>query len=291
MYIMSSCDKNSLLCEIVQKLMQKLNIDEYKINIDGGTGNGDGYMGEIIFFHIIINDNKKLDLVLKSAKANETIKNELGGDILYFREYDMYTKVVSALRQFTEHKNFQGLDSFIPKLWFAKAENDQICLVLENLKPRKFHVRNRGKSMDKDHMELLFETYGKWHGISMAYKDQHPDEFRKIVENWKDPREKILQKFGLPELFKKEVGIIKIKLVEKGRQDLLMFFEGVENEMENILFRHTLEEKDALVVSHGDNWSNNYMFKYEVNIAYSIQDFLFFLILHFFSICSLIFEL
>ncbi|XP_044758336.1 uncharacterized protein LOC123316358 [Coccinella septempunctata] len=253
----------TVLPDIIKQMMKERNIEQFKFFIDGGTNNQDGYMGEIVFFHVVTNNNERLNLVLKSAKAQEDLKNILSADILYERELNMYTIVIPTLKNFAERNNLLEMDKFIPRLWFAEKHSNQVNIVLENLKLRNFHIHDRRKPMDSSHMKVLFETYGKWHGISMAFRDQYPRHFSKLLENWMDPRLKLIQSFGLVKLYKKELGIIKRMLAERERDDLLKIFDGVENEIESILFRKNLDQSDSLIISHGDNWSNNYLFKYE----------------------------
>ncbi|XP_045477848.1 uncharacterized protein LOC123682999 [Harmonia axyridis] len=274
---MSIVNAQSLLCDILKQMMKEKKIEHYKFNIDGDSNNSDGYMGEIVFFHVILDNNERLNLVLKSAKPHETLKKILASDILYNREFLMYTKVFPELENFTKSKNVQDMATFIPKVWFAEKHSDQVNIVLENLKVQNFNICDRKKPMDSSHMRILFDTYGKWHAISMAFRDQHPEKFSSLVENWVDPRLKLIKSLGLVKYHGIDLSVVKNMSIERKRFDVVKVLESIEDQMEDILFRKNSEDEDLLIISHGDNWCTNYMFKYKESEGTSTPNEVFFL--------------
>ncbi|XP_045477847.1 uncharacterized protein LOC123682998 [Harmonia axyridis] len=274
---MSVINTQSLLCDILKQIMKEKTNEHYTFNIDGGTNNSDGYMGEIVFFHVILEDNERLNLVLKSAKSHKSLKEILFSDIIYNREFLMYTKVFPELEKFTKSKNVQDMATFIPKVWFAEKHLDQVNIVLENLKLQNFHICDRKKPMDSSHMRILFDTYGKWHAISMAFRDQHPEKFSRLVENWVDPKLKLIKSFGFVKHHGIDLSVVKKMSIERKRFDLVKLLDSIEGQMEDILFRNYSEDENLLIISHGDNWCNNYMFKYKENEGTSTPTDVFFI--------------
>ncbi|XP_044758337.1 uncharacterized protein LOC123316359 [Coccinella septempunctata] len=255
---MTNMDTSVVFQSVVERMMKSKDIENYKFEIDGGTAKSDGFIGDVIFFNIQ-HESEKEHLVLKTAKTGETIRKRIDADTAYDREICMYTKVLPALEQFTRRKGLSVIPSFIPKVLFNFKES----LVMENLKMRGFHMWNKNKMMGMAHIKLLFENYGVWHGITMAFKDQQPDEFSSCVQGWIDSRFSLNKAFGLTTHFSREFSEVLKLLAEKGRHDLVDVYKKFEGRIDDYVYRRDLPERDMLIISHGDAWCNNFLFKYK----------------------------
>lgn len=172
-------------------------------------------------------------------------------------------------KQFEESKgliiNENGFSEY-PECYRTIDQEPFESLFLEDLSVRGFTIIDRRtEDVTADHVRLVMQTLGKFHAISFALKDQQPDKFNELASQ-------------LNEVF-----------VRKDDDHLRYFFnkqsEAVFNSVSNEEDEHLLErvklfyKNDALnvaadclsleltggasVISHGDCWQNNTMFRYD----------------------------
>lgn len=125
----------------------------------------------------------------------------------------------------------------------------------------------RNEAITANHVRLVMESLGKFHAISFALKDQHLDKFEELSSSLKVPvisREDESQR----------------KLLKK---QSLYLFDAMSGEEDAHLAAalkklFTKEPADialdclnlkligpATVISHGDAWQNNFMFRHDYN--------------------------
>lgn len=263
---MSPSVSNKILENVVHEMMKTRNIEDYRIQIDGETSKTDGFIGDVIFFQVIHKD-KKQHLVLKTGKTNDHVRNILDANTIYSREICMYTKVLPILEKFTKSKGMSVIHSFIPRVVFSHEES----LVMENLRIQNFHMWDKKKLMNMTDIKLLLENYGVWHGITMAFKHHNPEQFSKCVHGWKDSRHRLNGVLNLTDTFRQEFSKVMKMLSDKGRDDLVQVYKDFENYIDDFVYRRNLKEEDMIIISHGDTWCNNYLFKFEVSITFNLS--------------------
>ncbi|KAL3273767.1 hypothetical protein HHI36_015194 [Cryptolaemus montrouzieri] len=223
---MSSMEVINDLKQMVQQMTKASGIDKYTIDIEGKTDCSDGYIGDIVFFTVTETADKRLHLVLKTCKRNETFRKATCVDVSYTRELCLYADIFPTLELFLKQNCMNGFLDFVPKARFTSNIPNRESLILDNLKYQNFRLYERTSTMDLDHIELIFETYGKWHGLSMAYKDQYPEKFAEMTKNWVDAKYLLWTKFEMFEYFKKEFSVVMEMLKNCGRSDLVNIYRN-----------------------------------------------------------------
>lgn len=178
-------------------------------------------------------------------------------------------QVLPCFRDFEESKGVTVEENgFIeyPKCYrTGDAELDE-CVLLEDLSVNGFKMIDRyTEEVEADHVYLIMEALGKFHAISFALKDQQPEKFQKFTSHFdeifirrNDPmmRDYFL---GQSESFFK---------VLSSDEDAYL-----REKVKKFLETHPMDtaadcielEKQALVITHGDTWQNNTMFRYDDN--------------------------
>lgn len=153
------------------------------MHIDNGSQVGDGFMSEI--FNIKITDKKcgkSLDLVCKVAPSNRNHRKETFANILFANEVHFYQKIVPVFTKFQDDKNLPKDDQFLsyPKCYatIADDDNEYYAIIMENLRSCGFAMWNKAKPTPIEHLRLVMQELGKFHGLSFAMNDQKPAIFR-----------------------------------------------------------------------------------------------------------------
>lgn len=143
-------------------------------------------------------------------------------------------------------------------------------MIFEDLCVRGFTtIDRRTEEITVDHLRLVMKSLGKLHAISFAMKDQQPGKFKELAGD------------NLSEVFVRNDDAHLRECFTKQAQ---LAFDAVSDSDDAHLLAKVkqLYEKDAIdvaadcldleltgsasvVISHGDAWMNNTMFKYDSN--------------------------
>lgn len=250
------------ISDLLQNAM-KDSVDNYSITHHEGNKKGEGFLGEFIILSL---QNKKTNqethLAIKQSTFDTKIINEAFKTEIYFYK-EVWPKLQSCLQSFAP--GLKGMN-FIAKCLATDTRTSKKRIVLENLKFRNFEIYDKTKCFDKYHMELIFKTYGKLHALSFAFKEKDPENFKTLTKPFVDQArvfDKIMFLCGpikryLKRAIKGYNGENKTEIVNKT-------LEYVENTTK-MLKESFIYTENYSVVTHGDCWSNNLMFKYDVSI-------------------------
>ncbi|KAL3277105.1 hypothetical protein HHI36_012463 [Cryptolaemus montrouzieri] len=249
------------LNSMLEKVMDELSVKNYRMEIDGQSETGDNYMGEVIFFRIIPEDDKEVyHFVMKTAKRSEEFRNKLPIEKIYNRELFMYSEVFPYFRKFIDEMNPNFEFDNLPKLYYVDKGLRQETLIFENLKTNGYKLHDRKTPWNLEHSMFVMEQYGKYHALSFAIKDQKPEVFKHLTKNMTN----LAEEFGganMKRIYEEPFNRVMALLAKVGRDDLVKKFAFLMENIETIFIQ--IEEDDKLVIGHSDCWNNNFMFKYK----------------------------
>lgn len=244
-------------------------IDDYSINIeDINQGQGDGYTTQMIYVTLSHkNSGKNIHLAIKHPRLNEDGTFSQYTDTHFEREIHFYQIIWPFLKKYYEEVAKKEVD-FVPTCYGVSTGTIK-KIALENQKKNGYVSFDRTKSLDDEHIRKLFDTYGIFHGISMALKIKNIAEYRKLTNGIGNRWQTVLTdgKY-LAELIK--------ALASDSKQYFDPLTEGIAIEkLEMIskigpkLVRESFTDHEAnAVILHGDCWSNNILWKYHVSIHF-----------------------
>ncbi|XP_072386438.1 uncharacterized protein [Diabrotica undecimpunctata] len=244
-------------------------IESFDIQIEG-NGTGEGYLGEVLFIALTNKStNKTENVVVKQVLGSsvETTINFMSST--FVNEIHFYEKFIPALQEF--QRTYPGAEIFThaPKCLASCMEKGKEKIILENLKFRNFTLHPKKEFIGYKMYEAIFKTYGKYHGASLAFKHHQPEKFLELADGFQNN----FKKFVTGGLLKRGIlgTSVMIKSILKENQPDLYekFAPFADNALEK--FVNCLDYRSPYsVITHGDCWSNNMMFK--MNESGAIQD-------------------
>ena len=232
------------------------------------TGKGDSYLSELIRIKIHGVDQNNtanyVQVILKNIPRNVARRLTFRSHEFFKNEITFYEKVLPALLAFQSTKDVEDPFDKYAKLFltYSDGTNDVICL--EDASVDSFGTAVRQEGIDLVHCKLTFKVLAQFHALSFAMKDQKPEEFDKIrtqlTELYYDHRlESWYSRFW------KRISGIAIDAVEKEYPDSIYVQKVKEfcvpSRYQDMIAAAT-GTTDTGVISHGDSWTNNFLYKY-----------------------------
>lgn len=261
----------------VRESLDKVAVSEgfvnYEIDFNSSSTVGDGFIG--IMFKAMITENesdKKLEVIVKSPPTNQERRHQFGAMEMFEREVYVYTNILKEFTKFQEEKNIEPEKRFtqFPKCFFAEfnAEKDESIVIMEDLKERDFVMCNKAVPASFEHAKLVFAALGRFHALSYAFKAKKPEAF----ETYKK-----LKDFLAVKLYGGNMVQTMSSLIDQTAET----FEENETDSKSRVLKLKDDFKEVLielcdsdnaepftVLGHGDCWSNNFMYKFQVSLHF-----------------------
>ncbi|XP_074029050.1 uncharacterized protein [Leptinotarsa decemlineata] len=226
----------------------------------------EGYMGDLLF--VTIQDkqtNETLEVMAKCAKTESIVRKSYPIEKMYRNECIFYKTIWQNFVRFQDAAQCSGLFDKIAKCYITDLDLGKEKLILENLKSKNFKTIDKRVFFNKEHFELIFTEYGKFHGVSMALKSKFPHSFRIVSQGlynyWSGLKDMKIWKKTLS-LVLHECGTYLPR--ERNRNMIQQFEKYIDNGWMGFSKFTEYYDKYA-VITHGDCWPSNFMFKYNEN--------------------------
>lgn len=258
----------------LHRIAQEEGFTNYVIDYDRGSNLGDGFVAEIVRAKINgtqlvkgVQEDSELVLVLKLPPENKARREQMGMNV-FEREVVVYNEILPMFQKFQQDKGLkpgQGFVSF-PKCYYASydKEKDEAVVIMEDIRKKGFKMLNKYKTLDYPHAQAVLETVAQFHGLSLAVKDQCPaifEKFKGLKDAMTEGMMTDLMKTMTKASCEKAIGALEPH-EENIKQKLLAFGENVVDIIHSCTNGELTEP--YTVINHGDCWTNNIMFKYEV---------------------------
>lgn len=255
--------------DCIDKVASSEGFTSYDVKFDHGAAVGDGFIGVLLKATIFENNSdRKLSLVVKSPPTNVTRRHEFRSMALFEREVHIYNHVLPEFVKFQEEKKIKMSNGFFnfPKCYYAECdlERDEAILIMEDLRESGFKMWDKFLPTNFEHSKLVAASLGRLHAISFAFKAQKPELFEKFKE-LDDFWSKSAEEESFIKMMKANLQRALSTLDEsdlKRRNKISKLSENI-GQLFKDLASPTLAEPFA-VVTHGDSWSNNFMYQYKV---------------------------
>lgn len=257
---------------LIDNIARSEGFASYSIETAAGSNHGDGFLG-IMTSVTIAGDREingqttldKLHLLCKLAPENAARRREFQSEMVFGREVYVYNEVLPLLAKFQRDKGLserEGFNSY-PKCYAAidDAEKNQLVVIMEDLRLRRFIMWPKSIPVAKNHAYLLVERLAKLHAISFALKDQRPV----IYEGLRVLNDIFLKLFDSNNMRKIMCSGYDRAMAALKNPEHVKIMQAVKDGMMDI-FRECLSEgvsDPCSVFGHGDCWMNNLLFQYK----------------------------
>ncbi|XP_060517214.1 uncharacterized protein LOC132696418 [Cylas formicarius] len=250
------------LTEVEEWLRQGLkeeNITDLEFNVKGTTEAGTGYLGDVVFIEADgtkeDGSKKHYDLVVKVGKREEKFREAYAVRVAGTNEIFVYNQLIPIFNKFRRDHNLEPIQ-FLAKCYGTYLTDNCEVVILDNLSKSGYHLHNRKVPMNSQHVNVVLKTYGQWHALSFAMRDQNSELFEKVAGNnqcfWEQSIENA-RTLGFDAI---------ISILEASNETALLGKLREKINSDSFAEIVTVEEPTS-VISHGDCWNNNFLFTYK----------------------------
>lgn len=269
------------LTEYMKECLDKVALAEgfqnYTFNIEAGSGVGDGFVG-ILFKVTIIENNsdKQIHVVVKAPPENMARRRDFGAMEMFEREVYVYNVVLPEFVQFqVENRITKSMGFFnFPKCYFAEfnTERDDSIIIMEDLRTTDHKMWDKFVPTNYEHTKLFVAALGRFHAVSFAIKHQRPEQFAKF-KNMNDNMTERMTGEQMVSMMQSSIdrAIGTLNDNEQQKKNKIMNIRDNFGSIMRELVDGTIAEPYS-VIGHGDCWSNNFMYKYQVSNSLSLID-------------------
>lgn len=252
-----------LIKSLLPPVLNKLDITDYTIEINAGSATGDGYLGDIFSVKVKHNGGDT-DLIVKTAPRDKQLRELLRADLVFRNEIVYYTEVFPEMDSLQKERQIQHPLEFT-NYYTSSLKRGEETLVLQNLKTAGYRLCDRRKPFDAPHLVLVLNYYAKLHALSFALRSQRPEVFERLANSLLNVLPVIYPSYidGIKQLMRRNANMLKRRGLGKESASA----EKIANEAELILYLQNVPADESCVLLHGDCWSNNLLFKYDVRVS------------------------
>ncbi|XP_049885671.1 uncharacterized protein LOC126380345 [Pectinophora gossypiella] len=273
-----------LTVEFLQNLLGEDYPDVVILDFEGAPGSkrGDNYTSMVyritlkgIRKHVEPDGSSEKDepwegsVIYKCLPESILRREAFKSDELFCNEVAFYNKIWPALFNFqAQWESVKTPFKAIPKCYLA--QNDLV--ILKDLKQLGFTMPDRKQGLSIEQCYFVLKQLSQFHALSLAMKCDNPEGFYELL-NIQDGISEVFFVAENQEYYRsyyREAGRNAIAMVEKeleGCEDKELYVGKLRNFCEEESFFQTMVElvtpKEPLaVITHGDCWTNNLLFRY-----------------------------
>lgn len=256
--------------KIVQTVCEKKGVKNFDITHLSGNDKGEGFLGEICFITLKDKDTKKeLNFVVKKSFSDEAIRSAHPIRFTFLNEIYFYKKIWPKLNQVQSgvSEPFRA----IPQMLTVSEDDCAEMLVMENLKKLGYEVFNKRDNLDSQHVKKIFTYYGKFHALSFVMKKLNSEEYFQLANGIIDMYLKFLENPFMGDILDATSDFMLKMINQDEYPKVYEYFSKIAANTTKIFTENLQYKGKNSVILHGDCWSNNMMFKYNVcrNISFT----------------------
>ncbi|XP_066992696.2 uncharacterized protein [Anabrus simplex] len=252
-----------LLQEILQNIHPGQEVSIVNKDIQFAVGKGENYLSiiyrvEVQYKRGNTGNIENHHLILKGYPDGDVIRKLINDMGVFDRELSIYQSVLPAIYKFADERFQREQIPYITSKSFKTSRPNTV--VLEDLKYQGFRMANRKAMLDLQHCYIVVRNLAHLHGMSGALHRHNPTILSQYGDNvFCRSNKPNLDKF-LPAQMRTLSKAIKT----------WSGFETYAAKLEKLIPKYsdklvdicTLQPGGFHVLTHGDCWINNYLFKY-----------------------------
>lgn len=152
--------------ELLQSFLRESGEEVLSYEIGAGTKPGDGFLSNIYRVTVKTVSNSEMVLLLKTHLEDPEAAAATIGLDAFPKEVEAYKVLLPDFQRLWLEHSGESI-TFGPKCYFATAEEPLPMIVMEDLRPKGYEVRDRKVGFNLQEMKTVFATAARFHACSV----------------------------------------------------------------------------------------------------------------------------
>ncbi|KAG4079925.1 hypothetical protein HA402_006237 [Bradysia odoriphaga] len=233
-----------------------------------GFRKGDSFLSDV--YRLIVTGIKEdetefeLQMIIKSMPKSLSRRKTFRSAGFFRNECRFYEVVLRKFAEFQEAKGFPDEFSRVASCYATVVDGENDFLALEDLSRDGYKTADRTNGLDFYHCKEILTALGKFHAVSLAIKDQEPEEFKRIVG--------AIEEMYYGEQYRLWYEPYQLDFINVARDAMCReygdtMYESIMKEFTGPGFFDTMirlvRPGKYSVICHGDCWAPNFLLKYD----------------------------
>ncbi|XP_059046623.1 uncharacterized protein LOC131842120 [Achroia grisella] len=249
-----------ILRKSLDDILKDKNYKDPKISIKPISTGGANYTSVLFLITVSEPDNEDLKLFAKVGIVGEKMRSQMPTNF-YDIERFAYEDLLKKYEKIQDDRQVPATERLrIPKFYGYNAKLYEETIVLEDLSAQGFTTYDRLKSIDWDYASKSVEALAKFHALSIAYKEEYPEEYEKYLDTMKFQEEAFIA--FMDSTFDKLKETALSVTLEVNKSKLKKYLDENVNAKTMVQFYLTDRRK---ILCHGDYRPSNLMHRVNEN--------------------------
>ncbi|KAL5287167.1 hypothetical protein ACFFRR_008232 [Megaselia abdita] len=238
---------------------------------------GDSYLSVVRRLKVCgvdVNDKPlAINVIIKSIPDNVSRRKLFRSADFFRNEIHFYENVLPAFEEFQRSKNPKNPFTEYPRCLLSHCDGENDFIALENINFLGYISPDRQSCITLTDCLLIIKTLGRFHGLSVAFRDQEPDNFDKaancLEEVYYSERLRPWYTKFLDDAMLVARDAVSKTFPNSKYEELTNKYlsEGLYSDQIDLVSK----KSRFSVVGHGDCWSPNFMTKFDGETALAIK--------------------
>ncbi|XP_030763706.1 uncharacterized protein LOC115888213 [Sitophilus oryzae] len=248
------------LLEILTEVAKVKKIKDFELIPNVNLNYGDGFVSHFYTGQVKNRENDEtFEVAIKKCPAN---RSEIMGS-LFNNEIIFYESIFPMMRDFQLKRNIVEVVDNVPGYICGSTEPNKAYVAMDNVKHLRYVLYDKTKFFNEEHLTSIFKLYGKFHALSFALEKSEPvaakDIQKGLFNTFSNIPDQVLHQLKEP------FEIAVANLESEDRQNIFEKVSYVLDNMKEVYSKCCSYSGKYSCIIHGDCWSNNMLFKYNVS--------------------------
>ncbi|XP_055677686.1 uncharacterized protein LOC129786593 [Lutzomyia longipalpis] len=250
-----------VLVKIIENGYNFVDFTINNVKVESGVPDGENYCSRVYRVFVDVIDSEKnverIQLFIKEQLTKDTSEELLENMELFVKEIDMLENILPMLSKIA------GGVQFAPKFFHSISEPKVKLIASQDLTEINYHMANRHNSLDYDHCCIALAKLGQMHAASMILAKENPslmDKYNYGIFHGTVGKKSYIESILGPNF------LVLCDSAEKweGFEEISAKLNKMKDNFWAIVYESDLDKNDGYrVLTHGDFWINNFLFKYD----------------------------
>ena len=256
--------------EYIKSVVEKEGYKDSKITIEAVGGAADNY-GANVKRIVIEGEHGTTTMIAKIAPSIEFVR-QMGIVLMFTNENLIYTEILPKMMQLQKQADVPEENQVkFPKCYGTNMEAPNEVILIEDLKASNYVMLDRFISLTDEQIHSVLRNLAIYHSLSYVLKNKEPETYDYYKDKLGDMLGALSQAGPEHLAFFHQIQAMALSMLDDPEHLSIVknkITDLIENAGKMTKFEHGSR---YAVIQHGDCWTNNIMFKFEVSIIFYWQ--------------------